>query len=180
MRLKRSSTGTRRINRLHRRLSATVGVIGQGRLAFVQRFVQRVLLTLFLLSTVALAQEKPDAPKPKHDRKVFIAGTVLLAASSAADAISTKQLLDRGGWESNPILGRHPSNARLTGVFAAEFAMEALAFRLTEHGRKPWLRWLGRAYIGFSIEEHSRLAGCNSRIDVHTPNQNCRPLVPKM
>jgi len=34
-------TGTRRIKRLHLRLSATVGHVGQGRLDCVQRFVQR-------------------------------------------------------------------------------------------------------------------------------------------
>jgi hypothetical protein len=36
-----STAGTRRISRLRVRLSATVGFVGQGRLVFVQRFVQR-------------------------------------------------------------------------------------------------------------------------------------------
>lgn len=45
------------------------------------------LLALLLLSTAALAQEKPDAPKPKHDGKVFIAGASLLLASKTADGI---------------------------------------------------------------------------------------------
>src|SRR6516162_7008023 len=38
---KLQATGTRRINRLGLRLSATVGFIGQCWLAFVQRFVRR-------------------------------------------------------------------------------------------------------------------------------------------
>ena len=140
----------------------------------MRRFHALALLGLLFCSQ-SLAQEKPEAPKPKTDRKVFIVGTALLAASKTADAITTRQLLDRGGWENNPILGRHPSSARLTGFASAQFAAQALAFHFTERSRKPWVRWLGRAYIGFTIEEHARLAACNASIDVHAQSQNCRP-----
>ena len=60
-----------------------------------------VLLAGLLFWSLALAQEpsKPEAPKPKHDRKVFLAGVSLLAAAKTADAIATRQLLDRGTGE---------------------------------------------------------------------------------
>ena len=38
-----ATAGLRSISRLDRRLSATVGFVGQGWLAFVQRFVQRLV-----------------------------------------------------------------------------------------------------------------------------------------
>jgi len=41
-----SCAGLRRINRLDVRLSATVGFVGQGWLAFVQRFVQPLAISL--------------------------------------------------------------------------------------------------------------------------------------
>ncbi|PYX60369.1 MAG: hypothetical protein DMG76_02695 [Acidobacteria bacterium] len=148
------------------------------------------ILLVFMLCPLIHAQEKrtnrsaspnelPDAPKPKINRRVFIAGVSLLAASKSADVWSTRSLLGLGGWENNPTLGRHPSSGRLVGHASAVFAGQSAAFYLTEHNRRAWVRWAGRAYIGFAIEEHARLAACNSRINTHSPNvQNCRPLLP--
>ena len=70
-----------------------------------------------LLRTPLLAQSLPDAPKPKpaikhFNSRVFVGGVSLLAASKTADAITTQQLLDRGGWEGNPLLGRHSNPAK--------------------------------------------------------------------
>jgi len=128
------------------------------------------------------AQERrtlPDTPKPKVNQRIFLAGVSLLAASKSADVWSTKSLLDRGGWENNPVVGRHPSSVRLAGHAAAVFAGQSAAFYLTERNRHAWVRWAGRAYIGFAIEEHARLAACNSRINMQSPViQNCRSLFP--
>ena len=119
----------------------------------------------------------PEAPKPKPDRKVFWLGSAALAASKTADAITTRQLLDRGGWENNPLLGRHPSNGRLAGVAASQFAAQVLLFHFTERNRHPLVRWLGRAYIGFAIGQHARLAACNAGINTRSVGvQNCRVL----
>jgi hypothetical protein len=52
---------------------------------------------------------------------------------------------------------------------AATFAVDSTVFYLTEHNRRAWVRWTGRAYIAFVIEEHTRLAGCNAGIDIHSP-----------
>ena len=58
-----------------------------------------LLIVWLQISQSTFAQEKPDAPKPKHDHKVFIVGTALLAASKTADAVTTRQLLGRGTGE---------------------------------------------------------------------------------
>jgi len=139
-------------------------------------------LALFLFSPLAYAQERrvlPDAPKPKVNRRVFLAGVGLLAASKSADLWSTTKLLERGGHENNPFLGRYPSNGRLAGHAAAMFAGQSAAFYLTERNRHAWVRWAGRAYIGFAIEEHARLAACNSHVNTRSPiSQNCRSILP--
>src|SRR5215467_13653030 len=63
----KSLTGTSRINRLRRQLSATVGFIGQGRVAFVQRFVQRsVLLLAVVLSLLTSAVHAQTFRVPFH------------------------------------------------------------------------------------------------------------------
>ena len=132
-----------------------------------------------LLCVSALAQEKPDAPKPKHDRKEFIVGTALLAASKRADAITTRQLLDRGGWENNPVFGRHPSPAKQSLINLGFFVAQPGVFYLTERNRHSWVRWAGRAFIGHAIFEHSLMAACNSGLNPQgTQIQKCLPLVP--
>lgn len=127
---------------------------------------------LLLFCPLARAQkELPDAPKP-NDKKIFIIGTAALAAAKSYDAITTQQLLNRGGVEMDPLFGRHPSSARIAGINAAMFGAESFAFYLTEHSHKRWIRWLGRGYISYSIADHIRAGVCNSGI--HPPsNQSC-------
>lgn len=137
---------------------------------------------LFLLLAVPLyAQEpvKPESPKPKTDRKVFLVGVSLLAASKTADAITTRQVHDRGGWENNPVFGWHPSPAKQSLINLGIFGAQAGVFYLTEHNRHAWVRWTGRALIGHEILEHSRLAAGNSGLNPQgTQIQKCLPLVP--
>ena len=135
-----------------------------------------------LLCVSALAQEKPDAPKPKHDRKVFIVGTALLAASQTADAASTRRVLDfpdGRGSELNPLFGPHPSPATQAGINLGIFAAQSTAFYFTERSRHKWIRWTGRAFLAHEIEEHSRLAACNAGLNIHSPvTQNCGRVTP--
>ena len=143
----------------------------------------RRLLVVLLLAAPLHAQEpsKPEAPKPKTDRKVFLAGVSLLAASKTADAITTRQLLDRGGWENNPVFGRHPSPAKQAGINLGFFAAESGVFYGTEHNRHAWVRWAGRVFIGHAIFEHSLMTDCNSGLNPQgTQIQECLPLVPYM
>lgn len=135
-------------------------------------------LLFLLFAGVASAQEKPEAPKPKTDRKIFFAGVSLLAASKAADAITTRQLLDRGGWENNPVFGKHPSPAKQAGINLAFFAGQTAGFYFTERTKHAWVRWTGRAFLGAEAADHVKLAVCNARIDPRSPTvQNCRPLL---
>ena len=132
-------------------------------------------LALLLLSTASLAQEKPEAPKPKTGHKVFIAGMSLLAASKTADAITTRQNLDRGYVELNPIFGRRPSPATQAGINAAFFAGQVIAFHFTEKSSHPFIRWAGRVLIGYQIADHARAAACNAGLNVHS-SQGCSPI----
>ena len=134
-----------------------------------------------LLCVPAFAQEKPDAPKPKPkpDRKVFTAGVSLLAAAKAADVITKRQLLDRGGVELNPIFGSHPSPGKQAGINLGIFAAQSFAFYLTERNKHAWIRWTGRALLAHAVVEHTQLAACNAGIDPSSPViRHCNSFVP--
>jgi hypothetical protein len=120
-----------------------------------------------------LAQEKHEAPKP--NKKVFVAGVSILAAAKTADAIATRQLLDGGGWENNPVFGRHPSPAKQAGINLAFFAGESALFYFTEHNRHAWIRWSGRAFLAHSVLDHAHAAACNAGLSRTTPG-SCGPL----
>lgn len=140
-----------------------------------------LLLIALLLSPVAGATEFPDAPvaKIKPDRRVFGIGEALLAGSKIADQITTRQLLDRGGWENDPLFGRYPSPARQAGISSLAFLTDSTLFYFTEHSRHSWIRWSGRAYVGLVVANHFELAACNSKLDPASPKvHNCHPLLP--
>ena len=139
------------------------------------------MLALFcstICSTLhAQGKPLPDAPKP--NKKILVVGVSLLAASNVADAITTRQLQDRGGVELNPIFGPHPSPAKQAGINLGVFVAQAGLFYLTEHNRHAWVRWTGRALLGAATEEHARLAACNAGINTRSPVvQSCNPFPP--
>ena len=139
------------------------------------------MLALFcstICSTLhAQGKPLPDAPKP--NKKILVVGVSLLAASNVADAITTRQLQDRGGVELNPIFGPHPSPAKQAGINLGVFVAQAGLFYLTEHNRHAWVRWTGRALLGAATEEHARLAACNADINTRsTVVQSCNPFPP--
>ena len=160
------------------------------------RLCATVCATLLLLSTASLAQEpaKPEAPKPKTQalvtrntayaavtphRRVFLFGVSLLAASKTADAITTRQVLDRGGWENDHVFGRHPSPAKQSLINLGIFGVQAGVFYLTERNRHAWIRWTGRAFLAHEIEEHTRFAACNAALNAHPlVTQNCERVMP--
>lgn len=63
----------------------------------------------------------------------------LLAAPKTADAITTRQLLDRGGVGLNPVCRRYPSPATQAGINAGIFSAQSFAFYLTERIRHAWI-----------------------------------------
>lgn len=130
---------------------------------------------LFLLfASPVHAQNLPEMPKPKS-HKVFYIGTAALGGAKTFDAASTVALVNRGGWESlDSRLGLRPSGTRMAGTAAADFAAESAVFYFTERNRRAWVRWSGRAFIGFLVEQHLRLGSCNLRINTHsTTVQTC-------
>jgi hypothetical protein len=126
-------------------------------------------LAFFLFVSPTNAQI--EAPKP--NRRTFLAGVCLLAAAKTADAISTRQLLDRGGWENNSLFGRYPSPAKQAGINAAMFAGQTAVFYFTERSRHAWVRWTGRTWLGLTVANHARLAFCNASIDTRGSVTNC-------
>lgn len=125
---------------------------------------------LLLSVGVASAQEQPRTFRvPHYNRKALIAEVSLLAASKTADAITTRELLDRGGHENNPIFGRHPSRAKQSFINLGFFAAESIAFYVTEHNRHTWVRWTGRVLLAHAVVEHTQLAACNAGIDTRAP-----------
>ena len=123
-----------------------------------------LVLCLFLMAVTTPAQEKPDAPKPKHDSKIFWLGSAALAAANTFDAVETRAALNRGAYESNPIFGRYPSPAKQGIINAAVFAGQVLVFRTTERSKHAWVRWTGRALVSFATEEHVRYGLCDKGV----------------
>lgn len=138
-----------------------------------------MILHAIVLLVAATVHSHKIVGAPHFNRRVFIMEASLLAVAKSADMVSTQRLVDRGGWENNPVFGRHPSPARLASINAGIFAAQVGVVYLTEHSRHAWVRWAGRAFIAHAIIEHGYLTACNAGIDTHaTRVQNCRPLMP--
>jgi len=127
-----------------------------------------------ILAVVGIIHAPVESPKPNG--KVFWLGAAALAAAKTYDAAETQALLDRGGYERNPLYGAHPSPARLGLFMGAMFFGEALLFRMTERSKHKPVRWLGRGYITFTVAEHLRSGACDAGISMQGPIQNCHAL----
>lgn len=157
-------------------------------------FFAAITYALLVLAASAMADDLPDAPAPnmrsyglpkrevsahRFDKRVYFTGIALLGAAKAADAITTRQLLDRGGWENNHLQGRHPSAGRQAVFNLAFFAAQSGLFYVTEHNRHAWIRWTGRAWLGAVVVNHAQLASCNAGVNVHSAvEQNCKSIQP--
>ena len=129
-------------------------------------------LLLALFSPLARADEI-RMPKQRLT-KTFWVGVAALGASKSYDAIETRKLLDRGGWENNPVFGRHPSPAKQSLINAAFFAGQVFVFRKTELSRRKWIRLTGRAFLAVSVGEHIYYGACNAGINPASPTvRNC-------
>ena len=73
----------------------------------IQKILLLVLVTLVLIPGCA------SLPKPRpwtREEKVLLVVSILAAG---ADLVTTKQMLDRGNYEMNPLVGRHPTDTGL-------------------------------------------------------------------
>lgn len=112
-------------------------------------------------SVRAQVQPRPRSDAPEHAVKhTGPAGRMLrlelplLAASESYDFYSTSQVDPRVNHENNPLLGRHPSDTRLATYGLAEFGAYAWTLDHTEHSRRAWLRWAGRAAVAAQVGIH--------------------------
>ncbi|HLZ93171.1 MAG TPA: hypothetical protein VKQ28_15795 [Candidatus Acidoferrum sp.] len=127
----------------------------------------RPLAIAVLFASPCFAQETktlPQAPKLHFNRRVFFIGVSALAAARTFDAIETRRVLDRGGYENNPFFGCHPSSAKQGLITAAFFAGESFLFYKSERSNKRYLRWAGRINLSFTTEEHLRYAACGAEM----------------
>jgi hypothetical protein len=108
---------------------------------------------------------KPQLTKLVADKKFWVAMGVL-AASDAADSVTTRQALDRGAYEYNPLYGTHPSNGRLITVSCAYLVGEVvLAYELKRFSRKHrWARWMWLVEPSWQTVQHVRVASHNEAL----------------
>lgn len=124
---------------------------------------------------IADAGQLPDAPSPKSERvldKKFLAVFGVLTSASAADYITSVQMIDRGNYETNPLLGAHPSPARYAAVGAGYLGAElALGYVLKGFGQHHrWARFLWLLEPSWGTERHAQLASHNAGLGtVHRP-----------
>jgi hypothetical protein len=122
-----------------------------------------ILASSLIISTTTKAI--PEAPTPKVegepkpaaarlDKRVFLTGTILLAAAQAADLTTTRQCLDRGAChEMDPLYGaRYPSAERQAGLGIVYFTTRVALFYFTEKSQNRFVRWAGRTMmVGFTV-----------------------------
>jgi hypothetical protein len=140
---------------------------------------------LAIMPTLAVANELPDAPLPKisveepklpvkeyhFNKKVYIAELAVTGAAMSADWITTvHNIYKPGRFETNSLLGHHPSEGKIAAYGAAEFAVAAGMLWVTEHNHHKWVRVAGRLLVADSAINHAQNAVCNAR------NGNCHDI----
>lgn len=84
-----------------------------------------ILKTLALCAALALASPACARPFDQRLRDLPKAEEVIYCGLAVADSALTASILDRGGHEKNPLLGRHPSKATLSILAVAKCAGHA-------------------------------------------------------
>jgi len=136
--------------------------------------MNKILLVMLVFASAANAQSLPDAPKPHHI--VERVESIALAGAAAYDWKTTSDLQARGGYERNAAwaIGHYPSNLKITVFGAAWTTGELIGFHYTERSHHRWIKWAGRLYVAWAVEEHVRWGLHNSRINGIPPyNDTC-------
>ena len=93
---------------------------------------------------------------PFYRQQGFWARIALIGAATAADYVTTRQAINRGAHEENPLLGSHPSNANLVELgTAVTFGSAFAATKAGEGGTRTAriVSWLVPAAIaGVHVE----------------------------
>ncbi|MBA7704844.1 hypothetical protein ES703_113666 [subsurface metagenome] len=87
-------------------------------------------------------------------REKVAAGTMI--AAQMADHYTTEKMLDRGAWENNPVLGRHPSDRELTLYFSVTTPLKLLFAHLFPDHRE-WILYGFTAVSGYAAYNNYRL-----------------------
>lgn len=94
--------------------------------------------------------------RPFYRQKGFWARFALVGAATAADYVTTRQAINRGAHEGNPLLGSRPGNAEMAGVGTATALASAFAATKAGEGGTRTARivsWLVPAAIaGVHVE----------------------------
>ena len=120
----------------------------------------KILCLFFLFSTLAFTEDYSSS-KPKHtaDRNFWLI-TAGQFTATVYDIETTRCFLHNPGWEeSNPLLGKHPSDARVYGTLLLQAGLIAGAGYVLK-GRKNFLNkvwWVPQAYAtGMHVRAGSR------------------------
>ena len=128
--------------------------------------MKRLLILLLCAAPVFAGPEtKPEAPRAKVADKQYWAAMSVLAASKAADGITTEHMLSRGCAESDALLfGRYPSPAKVASVNAGYLAGEMALAYLLKRSAKHHL-WL--AEPAYQTIDHLHLSVRNETMACH-------------
>jgi hypothetical protein len=90
-----------------------------------------------------------NPPKPFYKSKQFWVGVAVIGASVAADSASTSHGQHYPGIvETNPLLGPHPSDAKIAGLgaggFATYFGLHLASYQLSRKDPSKEWRFIGR------------------------------------
>jgi len=127
--------------------------------------IKTLLVAITLLcSGIVYGQGKPDAPKP--NKTIEIITDTVLAGAAAYDWKTTSDAQHDGMWEGSSAwaIGHRPNDHKIILFSAAFYTSEVVMLHFTERSHHKLIRWAGRAYTSFAVEEHIRLGIHNSNL----------------
>lgn len=154
-------------------IAETIETKPDGSKHITMRFLGLILVLLFA-GTASAQIERAKTPSTKAYKIQLIS----LALAESYDFTTTAHRVGSFtsvctapgtctgyGWrETNPILGPHPSDARIAAYGAAEMVLFAVALHYTERSRFRTVKWTARVLTTATIANHVYLGTNNIRI----------------
>ena len=109
----------------------------------------------------------PPAPLPRIEgdrfrgevrtpsRKIWILEMAAVGVGETFDFTTTSKFDWHWQNESNPVLGKYPSDARIAAYGAIEFAAVGVALHFSERSPHKWVRVAGRSVAGYLAVSHT-------------------------